>query len=157
MKKYIFLALAIGIFTVVFINISQHLIENQVKTNDHEEQRFQAQQSKEAIISSYNQEFAQLKKEAEHEQNQLFEVAYQDYQNKTKSGEAISYAYFYRTYYVKAKSIEEEMDARFDEKYHAFVEHLTANGYDTEAADSAKESYEKAKNDLYNQLSKKLY
>jgi hypothetical protein len=87
--------------------------------------------------------------------NHLASLAMNEYINKKSNGEDISYVYFLNKYRDAAGSIEDNTDQTFTVVYHALQKDLKSNGYNADAADVYKETYEQTKKERKNALMKK--
>lgn len=109
-----------------------------------------------AIKKGYEEKFKQLEAAATEKVIQLVDQAMNDYVTKKQNGENISYFYFFRTYYPKVTSLQNEIEAAFETKYSAVQNELAIYGYSPEKAEKFKNEFEKKKSDLKRQLMMKV-
>jgi hypothetical protein len=99
----------------------------------------------EMIKSAYRPSFANLEAQANANIDALVGAAYSEYSAKKKSGESVSYSYFYRKYTSAGKALEANTDATFNYLYGALVNDLESRGFSSSEAKEFKTQYENAK------------
>jgi hypothetical protein len=107
------------------------------------------------IIVQYESVFENLQTQANTKVNHLASLAMNEYLDKKSNEEDISYGYFLNKYRDAAESIEKNTDQTFTVVYHALQKDLKVNGFNPDAADVYKETYEQTKKERKNALMKK--
>jgi DNA anti-recombination protein RmuC len=106
--------------------------------------------SLERILGSYHQTFEQLEEQANERLNNLLKRAYDEFQEKKKNGESISYTQFFGKYSASAESLEARADASFYSVYTSLQNDLEKHGYSVEEANKFENDYENAKKERKN-------
>ncbi|UCZ52727.1 hypothetical protein LGQ02_18375 [Bacillus shivajii] len=167
MKQLIISLTAILIFAILFIGGSQFIInkqyqpssddialhdtyDNNVNSGSH------IHLSEHEITQAFEVKFSTLQVEAEEQLAKFVQTAINDIQEQTKDGGTLSLLSLYRNYYNEARSLESEIDDRFEEKYALFAKTLQKNGHSSEQADITKEKYEQFKSEYLNGLLDKV-
>ena len=107
------------------------------------------------IKADYTPTFASLETQANSKINTLVNHAKQEYSSKKKSGESISYSYFYNKYVGATTELEKTTDAFFYGTVKAIEKDFEANGHNKSEAQSFIKEYEAMKKERKKALLKK--
>lgn len=104
------------------------------------------------IEETFTGEFQHLEENAIVEVANLVELAMDDYKSKKQNNEDISYFYFYRTYYPKVTTLENEIESAFEKKYTDLRGELEKHGFSPEKAEKFKQEFEIKKKEQLRQM-----
>lgn len=108
------------------------------------------------IKEKYTSTFALIEEQSRNRINSLIAEAKEEYAVKKNNGEKISYGYFYQKYMGAATSIEQATTSAVSTITKLVEAELKENGYDPAHAQSFVQHYEKTKENLRNELMKKV-
>jgi hypothetical protein len=105
-----------------------------------------------SIKGKYASSFSALQSQAESKLYGLVGLAQEEYSNKKKNGESVSFGYFYNKYMGAASGMEASTDAAFESLMGVVESDLENNGFNKSYAASFRTEYEGTKESLRSQL-----
>ncbi|KGX91267.1 hypothetical protein [Pontibacillus marinus] len=133
--------------------------DSQSETNQEEEKSNKTDENSptvEDIKNRYRPSFQALQDQALAKLNNLVTYAYDEYKRKKKSGEKVSYGYFFKKYKSAAKELEAKTDATFQRLYSSLQQDLVENGFSKQDASDVKEYYKQRKESRESQMLSKV-